>query len=171
MNVPLVWAVLDSGAARRRVLLEPSLWQLWQAEKQHHLRGVGEQVITSFIKLQVLGARRRQDVHHAPSITDGSTPPFVGNDHLLPRCSSIHLCLGDCWLKIPSRRIKAKMTVTTSNHVMVNMADFLDGLGIGNVLAVKRSHEDDDTSGDDGHGTSGTKASTEIDADVVREKR
>ena len=58
-------------------------------EEQYYLRGVGEQVITSFIKLQVLGARRRQNVHHAPSITDGSTPPFVENNHLLPRGSSM----------------------------------------------------------------------------------
>ena len=38
--------------------------------------------------------------------------------------------------------------VTTSNHVLVNMADFGDDLEIeGDVLAAKRSHEDDDTSG------------------------
>ena len=36
--------------------------------------------------------------------------------------------------------------VTTSNHVLVNVADFGDDLEIeGDVLAAKRSHEDDDS--------------------------
>ena len=47
-------------------------------------------------------------MHFAPSITDGSTPPLVGHDHLLLwEGSSIHLCLGSCCLEIPSRGIKA----------------------------------------------------------------
>ena len=33
--------------------------------------------VTSFVNVQALG---RQDVHQAPSITDGSTPPLVDND-------------------------------------------------------------------------------------------
>ena len=73
-------------------------------EEKFHFRGIGEQVITSFIKLQVLGALGGRDVHHAPSVTDGSTPPLVGNHHLLPWSSSIHLYL--CWLEMPSRGIK-----------------------------------------------------------------
>ena len=60
--------------------------------------------------------------------------------------------------------------VTTSNHVLVNMADFGDDLEIeGDVLAAKRSHEDDDTSGGESDGSSGT--SVESDADVVLEER
>ena len=59
-----------------------------EAVEENHFRGIGEQVITSCIKLQ--------DVHYAPMITDGSTPPLVGNDHLLPWGSSIHLYLGGC---------------------------------------------------------------------------
>ena len=79
---------------------------------------------------------------------------------------------GDGWLEIPSRRIEAKLMVTTSNHVLVNMADFGDDLEIeGDVLAARRSHEDDDTSGGESGETSGTSASTESDADVVPEKR
>ena len=54
--------------------------------EKYHLRGIGEQRTTSFIKLQVLGGLGRQDVHGAPSITVGSTPPLVGNDHLLTWC-------------------------------------------------------------------------------------
>ena len=38
-------------------------------------------------------------------------------------------------------------------------------------MAGKRSHEDDETSGGESDGTSGTSASTESDADVVPEKR
>ena len=42
----------------------------------------------------------------------------------------------------------------------------------GDVLAAKRSHEDDDTSSGESDGTSGTSASIEKDADVVvRQKR
>ena len=41
----------------------------------------------------------------------------------------------------------AKLMVTTSNHVLVNMADFGNDLEIeSDVLAAKRSHDDDDTS-------------------------
>ena len=41
----------------------------------------------------------------------------------------------------------------------------------GDVLAAKRSREDDDTFGGESGGTSGTSASTESDADVVPEQR
>ena len=68
--------------------------------------------------------------------------------------------------------INAKLMVTTSNRVSVNRTDFGDGVEIeGDVLAVKRSHEDDDASSGESDGTSGTSASTESDADVVPEKR
>ena len=53
-------------------------------------------------------------MHYAPGITDGSTPPLVENDHLIPWDSSIHLDPGDCWLEIESRGLKAKLMVTTS---------------------------------------------------------
>ena len=86
------------------------------------------------------------------SITDGSTPPLVGTGHLLPWSSSSHMYPGD-----PSRRIKAK---------------FGDDLEIErDMLAAKRSHEDNDTSRGESDGMSGTSASTESDADVVPEKR
>ena len=141
-------------------------------EEKYHVRGIGEQVIASFIKLQVPGALGRQDVHHAPSITGGSTPPLVGNDHLLPWSSSIPLNHGDCWVEIPSRGIKAKLMVTTSNNTLVNVADFGDVLEIEtDLLAAKRSPVDDDSSGGEGDKASGTSASTESDADVAPEKR
>ena len=64
-------------------------------------RGIGEQAITSFIKLQVPGAFGGRDVPCEPGITDGSTPPLVGSDHLLPWNSSIHLYPCCFWLAIP----------------------------------------------------------------------
>ena len=68
--------------------------------------------------------------------------------------------------------IKATLMVSTSNHVLVNMPDFGNDLEIeGDVLAAKRCHEDDDTSGGESDGTSVTLASTETDADIVSEKR
>ena len=120
MNVPLGWAVLDCGVAKSLAGAEPAAMLAQACEKRgrkagddrkvevveekHHVRGIGEQAITSFIKLEVPG----QDMHYAPSNTDGSTPPLVGNDHLLPCGSSIHLYPGDCWLEIPPTRTKAK---------------------------------------------------------------
>ena len=107
-----------------------------------------------------------------PRITDGCTPPLIGNDHLLPWGHRLNCILFDCWLEIPSRGIKAKLLVTTSNHVLVNMADFVDDLELeGDVLAAKRSHEDEDTFGGKSDGALGTSASTESDAESVPEKR
>ena len=140
-------------------------------EEKYHSRGIGEQVLASSIRLQVFGALGGQDVHHAPSITDGSTAPQVGNDHLFPWDSSVHLYLDGYWL-VPSGGIKAQLMVTTSNHVLVNMADSGDDLEIAeHVLAAKRSHEDEDTYGGESGGTSGTLASIESDAEVASEKR
>ena len=114
-------------------------------------------MISSFIKLQLLGDFGGQ------SITDGTTALLVGNDHLLPWGSSSRLY---CWLQIRSRGIKAKLMVTTSKHVLVNIADFGDLEIEGDVFAAKRSH-DDDTLGGESDGVCGTSALTESDADVV----
>ena len=48
----------------------------------------------------------------------------MGNDHLIPWGCSIHLYPDECRLEIPSRGIDAKLHVTTSNHNLVNFADF-----------------------------------------------
>ena len=122
MSVPPGWAMLeDCGAAKSLTGADPSAL-LTQArekrgrkagdarkveavEEKHHFRRIGEQVITSLIKLQVPGVLGGQIVYYAPSITSGSTPPVVGNDRLLPWCLSIHLYLGECPLEIPSRGI------------------------------------------------------------------
>ena len=60
----------------------------------------------------------------SPSVTPGDIPPLVGNDHLIPWGCSIHLYPDECRLEIPSRGIDAKLLVTTSNHILVNLADF-----------------------------------------------
>ena len=100
-------------------------------DEKYHFRGIGEQVITSFIKVHVPGALGGQDY---PS---------------------------DCWLELPLRGNKAKLMVTTSIRVLVNRADSGHDLEIeGDVLAAKRSH-DDDTSGGERDRTSGTSASFE----------
>ena len=48
----------------------------------------------------------------------------VGNNHLIPLGCSIHLYPDECRLEIPSRGIDAKLLVTTSNHIPVNLAEF-----------------------------------------------
>ena len=62
--------------------------------------------------------------------------------------------------------------VTTSNRVLVNTADFGEDLEVErDVLAAKRSHQNDDNTGGESDGTSGTSVSTESDAEVVPEMR
>ena len=78
-------------------------------EEKYHFRGIGEQLIPPFVQLQVLGALGGQDAHYASRITDGITPPLVGNDRLLPCSSSMHVYLGDCWLKNPVERNQGKV--------------------------------------------------------------
>ena len=60
-------------------------------EEKYLFRGIGEQVITSFIKLQVPRTFGLQGVHNASNIIDHwleTTNCFRGD-------SSIHLCPGD----------------------------------------------------------------------------
>ena len=69
-------------------------------------------------------------------------------------CISLRLLVGD-----RAQRNQEKLMVATSNHVLVNMADFGDDLEIeGDVLAAKRTHDDDDTSGGESDRTSGKSA-------------
>ena len=76
------------------------------------------------MKLRVPGSIDGKEVSFAPSVTPGDIPPLVGNDHLIPWGCSIHVYPDECRLEIPSRGIDAKLLVTTSNHVLVNLADF-----------------------------------------------
>ena len=86
--------------------------------------GIGNQIVSSFMKLRVHGSIDGKEVSFAPSVTPGDIPPLVGNDHLIPWGCSIHLYPDECRLQIPSRGIDAKLLVTTSNHILVNFAYF-----------------------------------------------
>ena len=87
-------------------------------------RGIGNQIVSSFMKLRVPGSIDGKEVSFSPSVTPGDIPPLVGNDHLIPWGCSIHVYPDECRLEIPSRGIDAKLLVTTSNHILVNLADF-----------------------------------------------
>ena len=121
MNVPAGWAVFDCGTQRgvclvlnlQRCLHRPvsrKVVRQGTIEKSRPLKKktfeASENVITSFIKLHVPGALGGQDVHYVPSVTDGSTPPPEGHDHLFPWGSSIHLYPDDCWPEISARPLQ-----------------------------------------------------------------
>ena len=63
-------------------------------------------------------------MNFAPSVTQKNIPPLVGNDHLIPWGCSIHVYPYECRFEIPSRGIAAKLHETTSDHILVNFADF-----------------------------------------------
>ena len=138
MKVPPGYAVLDCGAAKSLcgAKLVAQMAQTCAREgkrigderdteaidESYHFRGIGNQIVSSFMKLRVPGSIAGKEVSFAPSVT--------GNDHLIPWCCSIHLYPDECRLEIPSRGIDAKLHLTTSNHIRVNLADFegLDSL-------------------------------------------
>ena len=76
------------------------------------------------MKLRVPGSVYGKEVNFAPSVTPVDIPPLVGNDHLISWGCSIHLYPDECHLEIPSRGIVAKLLVSTSSHIRVNLADF-----------------------------------------------
>ena len=63
-----------------------------------------------------------KEVSFAPSVIPGGIPPLAGNDDLIPWGCSIHL--NQMSVVSKSRGIDAKLLVTTSNHILVNLADF-----------------------------------------------
>ena len=97
---------------------------LRQSMGLYHFRGIGNQIVSSFMKLRVLGSIDGKYVSFARSVTPGDIPPLVGNDHLIPWGCSIHLYPDECRLEVPSRGIDAKLLVAISNHIFVNFADF-----------------------------------------------
>ena len=130
MKVSPGYAVLDCGAAKSLCEAKP-VALMAQTERDteaidesYHFRGIGNQIVSSFMKLRVPGSIDGKEVSFAPSVPQGDIPPLVGNDHLIPWGSSIHLYPDECRLKITSRGIDAKLLVTTSNHILVNLADF-----------------------------------------------
>ena len=109
------------------------------------------------MKLRVPGSTCGEEVSFAPSITPGDIPPLVGNDHLIPWQCSIHVYPDECRLESPSRGIDAKLLVTTSNHILVNLADFA-GMEEHDydVWITKRGRESEET-GTESEVTEGTE--------------
>ena len=122
------------------------------------------------MKLRVPRSIDRKEVSFAPSVTPGDIPPLVGNDHLIPWGCSIHLYPDECRLEIPSRGIDAKLLVTTSNHILVNFADF-EGMDEPDydVWTSKRGRDSEET-GTDSDMTEGTE-DTITDPEEVPAKR
>ena len=140
MKVPPGYAVLDCGAATKLCGAKPVALMAQTCAREgkrvgderdaealdesYHFRGIGNQIVSSFMKLRVPGSIDGKEVSFAPSVTQNDIPPLVGNDHLIPWGCSTHLYPDECRLEIPSRGIDAKLHVTTSNHILVNLADF-----------------------------------------------
>ena len=122
------------------------------------------------MKLRVPGSIDGKEVSFAPRVTPGDIPPLVGNDHLIPCGCSIHLYQGECRLEIPSRGSDAKLLVTTSNHIHVNLADF-EGVDEPDydVWTSKRGRDSEQT-GTESDMTEGTEE-TMADPEEVPAKR
>ena len=120
-------------------------------DESYHFQGIGNQIVSSFMKLRVPGSIDGKVVSFSPSVTPGDILPSVGNDHLIPWCCSIHLCPDECRLEIPSRGIDAKLLVTTSNHILVNLADFagMEELDF-DVWTSKRGRDSKETDTEEG---------------------
>ena len=108
MKVLLGYAVLDCGAAKSlfRAKLVAHMAQTCAREvkrvgdkrdteaidESYHFRGIGNQIVSSFMKLRVLGSIDGKEVNFSPSVTPGDIPPLVGNDHLIP-CVAPSICI------------------------------------------------------------------------------
>ena len=186
MKVPPGFAVLDCGAAKS--LCGAKLVALMAqtcaregerrgderdteaVDESYHLRGIGNQIVSSFMKLRVPGSIDGKEVCFTPSVTPGDIPPLVGNDELIPWGCSIHLYPDECRLEIPSRGIDAKLLVSISNHILVNLADF-EGTAEPDydVWTSKRGRDSEET-GTESDMTEGTEE-TITDCEEVPAKR
>ena len=93
-------------------------------DESYHFRGIGNQIVSSFVKLRIPGSIDGKEVSFAGSVTQNDIPRLVGNDHLFSWGCSIYLYPDECRLEIPSRGIDAQLHVTTLNHILVDLADF-----------------------------------------------
>ena len=139
-------------------------------DESYHFRGIGNQIVSSLIKLRVPGSTDGKEVSFPPSVTPGDIPALVGNDHLIPWGCSIHLYPDECRLENPSRGIDQKLLVTTSNHILVNLVDFecMDELDY-DVWTSKRGRDSEET-GTESDMTEGTEE-TISDPEEVPAKR
>ena len=186
MKVPPGYAVLDCGDAKSLCGAKP-VAQIAQTcaregkrvgdkrdteaiDESYHFRGIGNQIVSSFMKLRVLGSIDGKEVSFSPSVTPGDIPLLVGNDHLIPWGCSIHLYPDECRLEIPSRGIDAKLHVITSKHILVNIADF-EGVDEPDcdVWTSKRGRDSEET-GTESDMTEGTEE-TITDPEEVPAKR
>ena len=185
MKVPPGYAVLDCGVAKslcgaklvalmaqtcaREVKRVGDKRETEAIDESCHFRGSGHQIVSSFMKLRVPGSIDGKEVSFAPSVTPGDIPPLVGNDHLIPWGSSIHLYPDECRLEIPPRGIDAKLHVTSSNHILVNLAD-VEGMEEPDydVWTSKRGRDSEET-GTESDMTEGTEDT--IDPEEVLAKR
>ena len=99
MKVPPGYAVLDCGAAKslcgaKTVALMAQICaregkrvgderDAEANDECYHFRGIGNQIVSSFMKLRVPGSIDGKEVSFAPSVTQDDIPPLVGNDHLI----------------------------------------------------------------------------------------
>ena len=98
MKVPPGFAVLDCGAAKSLCGAKP-VAQMAQTcaregkrvgdkrdteaiDESYHFRRIGNQIVSSFMKLRVPGSIDGKEVSFSPSVTPGDIPPLVGNGHL-----------------------------------------------------------------------------------------
>ena len=110
MKVPPGYAALDCGAAKKSLCRAKPVAQMAQTcaregkrvgdkrdteaiDESYHFRGIGNHIVSSFMKLRVLGSIDGKEASFSPSVTPGDVPPLVGHDHLIPWCCSIHLCI------------------------------------------------------------------------------
>ena len=93
MKVPPGYAVLDCGAAKSLcgAKLVAQMAQTCAREGKrvgdkrdtkaiddsYHFRGIGNQIVSSFMKLRVLGSIDGKEVSFSPSVTPGDIPPLV----------------------------------------------------------------------------------------------
>ena len=162
VKVPSGYAVLDCGAAKSLCGAKPVALMTHTCAREgkrvgdkrdteaigerYHFRRIGNQIVSSFMKLRVLGSIDGKEVSFSPSVTPSDIPPLVGHDHLIPWCCSIHLYPDECRFEIPSRGIDAKLLVLTLNHILVNLADFecMDELDY-DVWTSKRGRDSEET--------------------------
>ena len=114
MKVPPGCAVLDRGVAKSPCGAKPVALMAQicaregkrvgderdteAIEESYHFRGIGNQIVSSFMKLRVLVSIDGKERSFAPSVTPGDIPPLVGNDHSIPWGCSIHLYPDECRL-------------------------------------------------------------------------
>ena len=119
MKVPPGYAILDCGAAKSLCGAKPVAVMAQTCAREckrvgderdteaideiYHFRGIGNQFVSSFMKLRVPGSIDGKEVSFAPRVTEGDIPPLAGNDHLIP------------WV-VPS--ICIKMSVVSKSHLV-----------------------------------------------------